>query len=173
MWVHWTLVAVGWLGWYFCGYAIFLFAWTLWKHARPKHARRWMHWVASWMKLKEKGAARIERVWATSVVLLCSVIFVFAATRPPKFPIVEEHNVADYGQITGGDWWMHSDEEGYFAFRPCPDFDVDGVLKPGVGYIAPRARWEERGNCKSIRAIGLGFWWLNSSKQYTMIAKER
>ena len=29
----------------------------------------------------------------------------------------------------------------------------------GYIYIADRAKWEERGECKSIRATGLGFYW--------------
>lgn len=176
MWGQWEqrfLVAVGYLGWLFCGYAIFLFVSTYLRHSRPKHARAWMRLISKWSKLKDKGVARIDRVWVMAVLIMSCGIFVFAFTNHPKYPIVEEHNVADYGRLTDGDWWMHSDEEGYFAFRPCGDFDVTGILTPGIGYIAPRAKWEERGSCKSIRGAGLGFWWLNENKQYTMIAKEK
>ena len=173
MWVQRVLLTVGWLGWFFCGYATFLFVWTLWKHARPKHAQKWMQLVAKLGKLKDKGTAQLRNVWVTGVLMTCCAIFVLAMTRPVRYPIVQEHNVAVFGRLADGDWLMSSDEEGKFAYRPCLDFDATPILTQAIGYVALRAKWEERGACKSIRAAGLGFWWRDENNQYTLIAKEK
>ena len=81
MWARSILSVLGYLAWCFCGYEIYLFVYTILKHERPKHAKIWMHWVAAWMKLKDKGAARIDRVWVIGVVLLTMVVLVYASTK--------------------------------------------------------------------------------------------
>ena len=85
------------------------------------------------------------------------------------------HNVADYGQLPDGDFAMHSDEQGDFTFRPCAmdvknGVDVAGILAQGVGYIADRASWEERGTCKSILRADLGFHWRDQNFDYRRIS---
>ena len=50
---------------------------------------------------------------------------------------------------------MEDDELGQFRYTGCPDFNNEGVIR--AGYIANHATWEERGDCKSIRATGLAF----------------
>lgn len=84
MWGQWEqrfLVAAGYLEWLFCGYAIFLFVSTYLRHSRPKHARAWMRLISKWSKLKDKGVARIDRVWVVGIILSSLVIIVYASTR--------------------------------------------------------------------------------------------
>lgn len=164
MWAHWVLATVGLLGWCFCGYAIFLFAWTLWKHARPKHAQMWMRLVAKWSRLKDKG-------WANSLALpylfalVCTVLLITAAYRN-RANVVTEHNVAVYGQLDNGDWLMSSDEQPSLIFRPCPEdissgIDVNGMFRQAIGYVAHQATWQERGVCKSLQRPEWEFQWKN------------
>jgi hypothetical protein len=52
-----------------------------------------------------------------------------------------------------------SDDENptWYLYKGCEDFPNARVI--WTGYVARQAVWEERGNCKSIRAVGLGFFW--------------
>ena len=87
-----------------------------------------------------------------------------------EYPIAEEHNVIVYRQLEDGDWAMSSDEEGPFAYRPCRgkgEYDTDAMLRQAVGYMAPRARWEERPGCRSITKQGLAFWWRDKNWNYS------
>lgn len=150
-------------------YTTFLVAWTLWRRDRPKHAQKWMKFIASLKRFREKGSATIDRTWVTAVFFVSSSLLVYAMTRPPRFPVVEEHNVAVYQRLPDGDWLMSSDEQGRFAYRPCGDFDIEPMLSQAIGYVAPRARWEERGYCKSLRADNLNFWWRDEKGNYRRI----
>ena len=80
-WGHWLAITVGLLGWCFCAYAIYLFVSTLWKHGRPKHARLWMRLIAKWGRVKDRGAARIDRVWVLGTIVLSLVVIVYASTK--------------------------------------------------------------------------------------------
>lgn len=101
----------------------------------------------------------------------CAAFLAWSAVRVPPSNIVLEHHVAVYGRLANGDWAMSSDEEGRFAFRPCRSdhLDVDGMLEQGIGYVADHARWEERGTCKSIQDVGLGFYWRDANRKYTKL----
>jgi len=82
---------------------------------------------------------------------------VYAVTRLPKYEIVTKHNVKVLKLIRPNEWAMSSDEDGLFVYQGCTDFPNDRVI--WAGYIADHAKWEEQGNCKSIRRSDLGFWW--------------
>ena len=75
----------------------------------------------------------------------------------PQYETVTEHNVKVFRQLGENEWAMQSDEQGYFVFRGCEDFPNADVI--WAGFIADKAKWEERGKCKSIRRSDLGFWW--------------
>lgn len=157
---------VGYLGWCFCGYAAYLFVWTIWKGSRPKHAERWMRFVAECRYLWKRSNRGIAKWSPVIFVMFWCAAMLFAVARLPKYEIVTEHHVHVIGRLADGDWAMSSDEQGQFAFRGCHDFDVDSVLSQAVGYVADHARWEERGNCKSIRRADLGFWWRDKNFAY-------
>ena len=74
-----------------------------------------------------------------------------------KFEVVTEHHIEVLRRVGANEWMMHSDEQGDFLYTGCKDFPNDTVI--WAGYLADRARWEERGACKSIRRKDLGFWW--------------
>jgi hypothetical protein len=88
---------------------------------------------------------------------------------------VEEHHVVIVRKLQGGDWAMRSDEESELVFRPCPSdllngVDDEGLIRQGVGWVAEKARWEERGVCKSILRADLGFWWTDHNFNYKEIS---
>jgi hypothetical protein len=85
-----------------------------------------------------------------------------AIVHEPKYDVVEEHNIQVLRQVTDNQWAMSSSEQGPFLYTACNDFPNAKVIWPG--YIADHAKWEERGECKSIRAQGLGFWWKRDPK---------
>ena len=159
MFLHSILVAVGLLGWCVGLYFASILTWTLLRKSRPQHAIRWMRYVKKLKNFKERGRASLERIFVTTVLFMSSLVLTIAMTRPPRYPIVTEHNVTVIKQLPDGDWAMKSDEEGSFAYRPCGDLDINGMLNQAIGYTAPRATWEERVTCKSIRAANLGFHW--------------
>ena len=97
------------------------------------------------------------RYWAVVFAAGCYGLLGFAIVREPKYEIVEEHHVKVLSQVSPNSWAMSSDEEGSFLYTGCNDFPNATVI--WAGYIADRAKWEERGECKSIRATGLGFYW--------------
>ncbi len=173
---HSLLVAAGLLGWCAGAYSAFILTWTLLKKSRPKHAQKWMNWVASWNERRRKmqGWMRANE-WPISLIFSVLILSGVVYSARHQYPIVEEHNVAVYQRLSDGDWAMSSDEEGKFAYRPCSDdaINTNTMLKKGIGYIASRASWEERGDCKSIRATGLGFYWRDEHFQYRRIADER
>jgi hypothetical protein len=118
----------------------------------------------STIRTRTKGESRY---WPIAFSAFCCLGLVYAATRIPKYTVTEEHNVAVLGTIAPHLFRMHDDEQGDFRYRDCYDFPSDTIIKPG--WVAPRARWEERGECRSIRATGLGFWWEYPDKSYREI----
>lgn len=117
-----------------------------------------------------RGLARWAPLWF--VAFICAGL-VYGLTRLPKDTVVTENHVAIIGQLNNGDFAFVSDEEPHGGtFRPCPDdersgVDVSGILTKGVGYIADYAKWEERGNCKSILRSDLGFWFKDKRNNFT------
>jgi hypothetical protein len=84
----------------------------------------------------------------------------FAINRSPKYPVETHHNVYVWSQVKGvpGTWWISSEDGLPFnTWKCCPDFPCNRNIWPG--YIADTLKYEERGECKSIRASGLGVWW--------------
>jgi hypothetical protein len=81
----------------------------------------------------------------------------FYASEKARFDVVTEHHIEVLKRVGQNEWLMHSDEQGDFLYTGCDDFPNDSVI--WEGYLANRARWEERGACKSIRRQDLGFWW--------------
>lgn len=138
--------------------------------------RRWRTHVRVYAPIYTSRAIRVIRgeepiSWAWPILFVAIVVtpLAYLIARPPRYPISEEHNVAVFRKLADGDWAMRSDESGDFAYRPCTDFSVESMLHQGTGYIAERARWEERGSCKSIRATGLGFFWRDAEYNYRRI----
>lgn len=84
---------------------------------------------------------------------------------------VREHHVsviAYLGKNEGYDEWsMHSDELGRFVYRACNDFNNAAIIRPG--FTARQAAWEERGECKSIRRDGLGFFYRDENLTYMRV----
>ena len=67
---------------------------------------------------------------------------------------------------------MSSDEQPELIFRPCLDdiasgIDVNGLFRKGIGYIADKATWQERGVCKSIVRPEWEFQFKNSHNNFT------
>jgi hypothetical protein len=94
------------------------------------------------------------------------------AMRIPESNVVTQHHVKVYEQRKDGQWRMSSDEDKSLMFNPCPEDEQGGVhvnklLEKGKGYIADVAKWQERGNCKSILRSDLGFWFLDEENQFT------
>lgn len=148
---------VGWLGYCFTGYIAYLVIATVWKRERPKHAERWMKFLAHLRKAKEKTNKGVATYGPIGFAAICCAVMLYGAARMENAPIAEEHNVAVLASVGPDEWRMRSDEEGEFVYRACPDFDNASVI--WVGYIADRAKWREYGRCKSIRDTGLGFYW--------------
>ena len=135
---------------------------TLLKYVIPREKRKSNPSIKT--KTSDKGKVDYAPVWFAA---LCCAILVYGARHiEASAPIVEEHNVAVLAKV-GDEWQMHSDEEGTFMYRPCPDFDNASVI--WVGYIADRAKWKEYGRCKSIRDTGLGFWWRDGHDEYRRV----
>lgn len=93
------------------------------------------------------------------------------AMRLPEPNIVTQHHVAVYGRLEDGDWRMASDEDRSLVFRPCPSDErggvrVNDILEQAIGYVAEKATWEERGNCKSILRADLGFWFKDEANNF-------
>jgi len=84
---------------------------------------------------------------------------------------VREHHVsviAYLGKNEGYDEWsMQSDELGRFVYRACNDFNNAAIIRPG--FTARQAAWEERGECKSIRRDGLGFFYRDENLTYMRV----
>jgi hypothetical protein len=160
--------ALGLLAYFFCGYAALLVMWTVWKKERPKHAERWMKFLLTARTKKDKFDDGMARWWPLWFCVLLAGGTAYGMLSLINAP-VEEHHVAVYGQLDNGDWAMSSDEEGKFAYRPCPDFDAAPMLKKGIGFVAPRAAWDQLPTCRSIRKRGRGFFWRDQNWHYIHI----
>lgn len=149
-----------------------LVVWTLLRGSRPRHARRWMRFIASLRRFKEQGTLRLNEIFAAVVFASFCLVFLGFQSRNIGYPIVVEHNVVVKYQQPDGDWVMQSDEDPSLVFRPCADdiaagIDVNGLLTESKGFIAERAIWEERGRCKSIERADLGFWFKDRENDFT------
>lgn len=155
------------------GYVLSMLVSKLWKGGLGRGVRQKLPLLRERLsenlrRLGEKGrASEVTFVWLTSACILAWLCIYAYGSRVTK---VTEHNIVVYRQLQNGDWAMSSDEERGLVFRPCPDdlahgVDVDAILRQasiadnqGKGYIADYASWEERGTCKSILRVDLGFW---------------
>lgn len=86
----------------------------------------------------------------------------YAATRLPKYEVVELHNVRVEKQVAENKWVMSDPVDGKFLWTGCRDFPNARVI--WAGYEARKVRYEEHGDCKSILRGDLGFWWLRDSE---------
>jgi hypothetical protein len=93
--------------------------------------------------------------------LLFGIAVTFAITRKPAYPIYEYRNVKVLSQVSPNKWWIER-EDGKTLYTGCNDFDNEAVIWPG--YVAKRVKYEDHGNCNSILAPGLGFFWDRDSK---------
>ena len=119
---------------------------------------------------KKQGRTNWE---AIGFCVLFALIIGFVAGRLPKYQIVTEHNVAILAKLDNGEFAYKSDEKPMGdTYRPCEidranGIDVDGMLTLGVGFIAERATWQERGTCKSILRPEWGFWFRDSANNFS------
>jgi hypothetical protein len=92
-------------------------------------------------------------------LVFCALVggMLFYASWKSRFDVVTEHRIEVLRKVGANRWLMHSEEQGDFLYTGCEDFPNDSVI--WEGYLANRARWQERGACKSIRRNDLGFWW--------------
>lgn len=164
------MAVAGWWEYCFIGFTAFLVIIRLLK-------RRWP-FAATMLQLIETPTMGRSRKWtfpAIVCVAVCCIMYVAFQRQTQEYPVITEHNVAVYGPLSDGDWSMSSDESGAFAYRPCPE---DGkattdMLEKGVGYIANRAVWQERGTCKSLNGAGLNFYWRTANHEYRRISDAR
>ena len=115
--------------------------------------------AARWTK---RGPSSTTKGWARIYTLVfCTVVFglAFAVNRPPKYPVEIRRNVYVFNESRHiqNSWGIWTADHGWERFDCCPDFPCSRVV--WVGWIADEVVYEERGNCKSIRAQGLGFFW--------------
>jgi hypothetical protein len=126
-----------------------------------KMIQMWREWNQERDRAIEEEIKR-PRGWAYLYLIawVCLVFLsAFAVTRPPKYPIETHHNVYVWSQVKGAQemWWISGDDLPFNTWKCCPDFPCDRNIRPG--YIADTLKYEERGDCKSIRASNLGIWW--------------
>ena len=126
-------------------------------------------WSASTAKVKNFPTTRVRKLSAYGpvwfMVFVCSAL-VYAGRRLDNAPIVEKYDVQVLKQIAPNEWSM-VDDQGPFVYTACDDFPNAKVI--WAGYVARKARWQEFGNCKSIRRQDLGFWWRDEQNQYKEI----
>jgi hypothetical protein len=148
--------AVGWLGWAVGSYFALLLVWKISKAFRQRTVICWRIFINGLKKSgqREKGSGMWPAIWFAVVM---AGIFGWISTRPSPYPIVEEHHIKVLRQVAFNKWAMSSDEEPSFLYIGCDDFPNDRVI--WAGYIADHAKWEEQGNCKSIRRADCGWWW--------------
>ena len=99
----------------------------------------------------------MAKYWPILFAVVCTGIFLLAASRPLPYVRETHHHVEVLRKLAYNLWEMRDNEVGLFRYTGCADFDNSTVIWPG--YVADHAIWEERGACKSIRDTGLGFFW--------------
>jgi D-alanyl-lipoteichoic acid acyltransferase DltB (MBOAT superfamily) len=111
-----------------------------------------------WKRVKGQGR-KINGLarWPTVFSLACVSLLLFGASRIPKYETVTRHNVKVFLKVDDNKWAMSDDEDGKFLYTGCRDFPNEKVI--WAGYVADWAKWEERGECKSIRRADLMFHW--------------
>ena len=152
---------VGWLGWAFGIYFALLAGWTLLAKNRPPHAQRWMRCVENWNRLRRKSkgwvvANELPIALAFSAIVLGLIV---TGGWMYRYPVATYHNVIVLPKNEYGDWPMSSTEDSSLMFRPCPDFNVEPILKKVAdeGWIIYEAKWEQRPTCQDIYDPRLGF----------------
>ena len=108
---------------------------------------------------EKKRMKGITRVFATLSLIFITSVAVSGYIRPFWYPIEHRENVYVLDKTPGMErsWDIWTQQYGRERFDCCPDFPCDRVI--WAGWIADDVRYQERGNCKSIRAEGLGWWW--------------
>ena len=118
---------------------------------------------------RSKGITRYAPIW---FCMFFGALVVMAVTMLPRDNVVTQHHVAVLGQLPDGDWAMESDEDSSLVFRVCPDDERRGVhvtamFQKAIGYVADEAKWQERGECKSIFRSDLGFWFRDKNNNFS------
>lgn len=159
--LYWVSQTLWWLGWFITFAITSALLFDVWRSLNGESIASKKNWISP------ISFQRMTRISALVATFFLGYLFSEYRHSSAIYPIVEEHNVQVLSRIATNEWAMHSDEEGDFIFRGCKNFPNDTVITPG--YIARRAMWQERGECKSIRDTGLGFWWRDKQNNYKEI----
>lgn len=133
-------------------------AFSFWKTAQIEESREYMKERLE--ELRKHSESRSGYVRSSTVLwfaFACAALVGYGISRIPRYSTETHHNVRVETRVSGNEWWMCDDEQGCYLYTGCKDFPNERVI--WAGYVARMARWEERGDCKSIRAVGLGFFW--------------
>ena len=99
-------------------------------------------------------------------VVLAAGLFI-AGSYVPRYPVYEFHNVAVLEKVAPRKFWL-SKADGEFLFNDCDD---DNWLIPG--YIMAKFRYEDRGECGSMRRSDLGIWWLRDEHRNVIKVRDK
>jgi len=151
---------LGLLGYLFCACAVCALAWTIWKGKRVICAERCAKLLDNLRRLREttKGVVSLNFVVAIILCLAASSVLVYAMVH---FRLPEEihHKVRIERRISADQWWLVDQENPQgFMYAACHDFPNEEWIK--AGYFAREARWQVKGGCNSIKASGMGFFYL-------------
>jgi hypothetical protein len=83
---------------------------------------------------------------------------VFAASRPPKYPVYEFHNVHLLKVAEPYRWVLKINGYEVNAFW-CHDYDIQNATVPVSGYAIDTLIYEDQMGCWSIKRDGLGIIW--------------
>lgn len=114
----------------------------------------------TWTKLRDISGRKTDgRGFVPELIFaaICCGLLIWGGIRS-RYEKETHHNVKVWSEVAKDQWWMSDDENPtWYLYKGCEDFPNARVI--WTGYVARQAVWEERGNCKSIRAVGLGFFW--------------
>jgi hypothetical protein len=115
-------------------------------------------------RTKDRGRATV----ATMLAAIIGAGLFVAGSYVPRYPVYEFHNVAVLEKVAPHKFWL-SKSDGEFLFNDCDD---DNWLVPG--YIIAKFRYEDRGECMSMKRPDLGIWWLRDpvSKDVITVPKK-
>lgn len=95
-----------------------------------------------------------------TLMLVTTCYGVYAALKDK--PVYEYHDVKVIGVIDHYTWNL-AKSDGPFQARFCHDYDMSKIT-PIPGNVMWKLRYEDYGDCISIRRDDLGFWWMRDSQ---------